>query len=95
MHLNVADTARMSCWWLLVTPFSASCDSTKFFTGNSGLLSCTMETLEFLTADRVWFGNGAEEEQKFSPFNLPSDHHRAGTREKKASSGKRSLCDVT
>lgn len=84
-----ADMARMSYWWLLVLPCLASCDSTKFFAGNSGLLSCIMETLEFLTTDGVWFGNGAEEEQRFFPLHLLSDHHHAGTREKNASAGKR------
>lgn len=43
------------------------------------LLSPIMEMLAFLSADGVWFGNGAEEEQRSSPLPLPSDHRRTGT----------------
>lgn len=42
-------------------------------------LSPIMETSEFLNTDGVWFGNGAEEEQRSSPLPRPSDHRRVGT----------------
>lgn len=38
-----------------------------------------MEMSEFLSTDGGWFGNGAEEKQRFSPLPLPSDHRHVGT----------------